>query len=238
MTTSTSADTIVAVTTMVKGAYTMKGPDEVLTMKTLYTKGYTAWKITGILRCSAHTVKRYIENDFDVWPREQPSSALDGHGDFLLERFVRYDANADVVRQELATELGIQVSLRTVQRALKPFRERLRATRKATPRYETKPGHANRLWGQDRHHRRRGPGGPCVGGHVGLLRPHLCESVCAGGAGGMAGRSIPSWGALDRHLGMWLTTVADHRGSVRIYVYDLTNWPVDLMGETISLPTA
>ena len=68
----------------------MKGPDEVLTMKTLYAKGHTAWKIGGTLGCSAHTVKRYIENGFDVSAREQPPSALDAHGDFLLARFLRH----------------------------------------------------------------------------------------------------------------------------------------------------
>ena len=57
-----------------KGDYTMKGPNEVLTMKTLHAKGHTAWKIAGILGCSAHTVKRYIENGFDVSPREQATS--------------------------------------------------------------------------------------------------------------------------------------------------------------------
>lgn len=140
MTTSKPADTIVATMPIAKGAYTMKGPDEVLTMKTLYGKGHSAWRIAAILGCSHHTVLRYVRNGFDASPREQPPSALDAHADFLLERFLRHDGNADVVRQELATELGIQVSLRTVQRALKPYRERVRASRLATPRYETKPG--------------------------------------------------------------------------------------------------
>ena len=140
MTTTTSTDTIVATKPSARGAYTMKEPDEVLTMKTLYAKGHTPWKIAKILGCSNHTVKRYIDNGFDAAPREQPPGALDAHGAFLLERFLRHAGNADVVRQELATELGVQVSLRTVQRALKPYRERIRASRQATQRYETKPG--------------------------------------------------------------------------------------------------
>ena len=110
-------DTIDAMLPTAQGAYTMKGPDEALTMKTLHAKGHSAWKIAGILGCSHTTVMRYIRNGFDAAPREQPPSALEPHAKFLLERFLQHDGNGDVVRQELATELGIVVSLRTVQRA-------------------------------------------------------------------------------------------------------------------------
>ena len=145
MTTSKPADTIVATMPIAKGASTIKGPDEVLMMKTLYGKDHSAWWIAAIQGCSHHTVLRYGRKGFDASPRAQPPSTLDAHADFLLERFLRHDGNADVVRQELATELGIQDSarsnrVRTVQRALKPYRERVRASRLATPRYETKPG--------------------------------------------------------------------------------------------------
>jgi len=99
MTTSKAADTIVATMAIAKGAYTMKGPDEVLTMKTLYVKGHSAWRIAAILWCSHHTVLRYARNGFDATPRQQPPSALDAHADFLLARFLRHDGNADVVRQ-------------------------------------------------------------------------------------------------------------------------------------------
>ena len=63
------------------------------------------------LGCSHHTVLRYFRNGFHAAPREQPPSALDAHADFLLARFLRHDANADVVHQELAAELGIQDSV-------------------------------------------------------------------------------------------------------------------------------
>ena len=68
----------------------------------------------------------------------------DTHEDFLLDRFPRHDSNDDVVHQELKTELGIDISARscrerTVQRALKPYRDQLQAARLATPRFETKP---------------------------------------------------------------------------------------------------
>jgi len=55
------------------------------------------------------------------------TSALDCHAAWLKERFKRHAGNADVVRQELISELGITVSLRTIQRALQPYRQDLRA---------------------------------------------------------------------------------------------------------------
>ena len=139
MTTLNPSDTIDRITPTVHGAYTMKGPEEVLTMKTLHTKSHSPWKIAKLLGCSHHTVLRYVRNGFQTAPREQPPSALNPHAEFPLKRFLQHQGNADVVRQELATELGIEVSLRTVQLALKPDPERLVASRLATPRFETKP---------------------------------------------------------------------------------------------------
>ena len=49
-------------------------------------------------------------------------------------------ANADVVRQDLAREHGIVVSLRTVERAVTPLRQAFRAEAQATVRFETPPG--------------------------------------------------------------------------------------------------
>ena len=140
MTMMKPSDTFDAMLPTAQGAYTMKAPDEVLTMKILHAKGHSAWKIAGILGCSHTTVMRYIRNGFDAAPREKPPSALDPHAEFLLERFLQHDGNTDVVRQELAAELGIEVSLRTVQRALKPYLARIEASRLVTQCYETKPG--------------------------------------------------------------------------------------------------
>ncbi|CAK6692676.1 hypothetical protein BBFGKLBO_01283 [Synechococcus sp. CBW1107] len=44
------------------------------------------------------------------------------------------------MRQELASEKGIAVSLRTVERAVEPWRQELRAAALATVRFETPPG--------------------------------------------------------------------------------------------------
>jgi transposase len=58
----------------------------------------------------------------------------------MRERLRQHRGNADVVRQELASEKGIAVSLRTVERAVKPYRQELEAEARATVRFETTPG--------------------------------------------------------------------------------------------------
>lgn len=62
------------------------------------------------------------------------------HGAWVWERFKRHRGNAEVVRQELAGELGVEVSLRTVVRVCAPLRRELRAEALATVRFETAPG--------------------------------------------------------------------------------------------------
>ena len=70
-----------------------------------------------------------------------PKTAFDGLEDWLRERFFRHDGNADVIRQELASEHGIVIGLRSVELRVQPWRRELRARRQATMRFETRPGH-------------------------------------------------------------------------------------------------
>src|SRR3954467_14141633 len=63
-----------------------------------------------------------------------------GCGAWLAERFRRHRGDAAGVRQELASELGIVVSLRTVERAVAHLRRELAAEALATVRFETPPG--------------------------------------------------------------------------------------------------
>jgi transposase len=58
---------------------------------------------------------------------------------WIQSRFQGGVRNADVLRQELET-MDISVSLRTVERALRPFRESWERAEKATMRFETAPG--------------------------------------------------------------------------------------------------
>lgn len=66
--------------------------------------------------------------------------SLDGLEDWIAERFRQHAGNADVVRQELAAEKDVVVSLRTVERAVAHLRQALRAEARATVRFETRPG--------------------------------------------------------------------------------------------------
>ena len=58
---------------------------------------------------------------------------------WLKERFFRHCRNAEVVRQDLSRELSIEVSRRTVERAVAGYRRLLAAEAKATLRFESPP---------------------------------------------------------------------------------------------------
>jgi transposase len=119
----------------------MRTPDEVAAMVRLKALGWGAKRIAAELGCSRNTVRRWLQNG--GWrPMASPSRSkkLDGLASWLAERFRRHAGNADVVRQELAAQKGIVVSLRTVERAVAPLRRELRAEARATVRFETRPG--------------------------------------------------------------------------------------------------
>lgn len=119
----------------------MKTPDDVSEMLRLKACGWGVKRIARELGCSHHTVKSYVRaggvKPFKAPPRRK---LLDGHEDWLRERFVRHRGNADVVRQDLLSEKGLAVSRRTLQRALLPYRQALQAEALATVRFETAPG--------------------------------------------------------------------------------------------------
>lgn len=119
----------------------MKTPDDVSAMARLKGLGWGSKRIAAELGCSRNTVKRWLR--FEDWrPCVTPSRSkkLDALSDWLAERFRRHAGNADVLRQELAAEKGIHVSLRTVERAVAPLRRELVAEARATIRFETRPG--------------------------------------------------------------------------------------------------
>jgi transposase len=119
----------------------MKTPDDVAAMVRLKACGWGIKRIARELGCSHHTVKHYVAAGGPV-PFRSPRrpKVLDGHEDWLRERFLRHRGNADVVRQDLIAEKGLVVSLRTLQRALQPYRQALKAEALATVRFETPPG--------------------------------------------------------------------------------------------------
>lgn len=125
-----------------RGSETMLAPQEVQRMLALQALGWGAKRISGELGCSRNTVRQYLRQGgwrpMDVASR---AGVLEPHRQWLAERLRQHRGNADVVRQDLTRELGIEVSLRTVQRAVEPLRRELRAEAVATVRYETAPGH-------------------------------------------------------------------------------------------------
>ena len=63
----------------------------------------------------------------------------------MQERLLRHGGNADVVRQDLQREHGLDVSLRSVERAVAVFRRAHTAATEATVRYETPPGRQRQI---------------------------------------------------------------------------------------------
>jgi transposase len=116
-------------------------PDEVSAMVRLHGLGWGANRIAREMGCSRTTVRRYLEaGGWMAYRKPRRERRLDGLEAWLLERFGRHRGNADVVRQDLAREHGIAVSLRTVERAVAGHRQALRAEARATVRFETPPG--------------------------------------------------------------------------------------------------
>ncbi|MER8524165.1 hypothetical protein NKH56_33545 [Mesorhizobium sp. M1076] len=119
----------------------MKMPDDVAEMLRLKACGSGLKRIARQLGRSHHTVKVYVAAD-GVKPFKSPErpKRLDGLVGRLRERFIRHRGNADVVRQDLLAEKGMAVSQRTLQSAVQPYRQALRAEALATMRFETPPG--------------------------------------------------------------------------------------------------
>ncbi|HET6518602.1 MAG TPA: IS21 family transposase [Geminicoccaceae bacterium] len=119
----------------------MLEPEAVAAILRLKELGWGSKRIARELGVSRTTVRDYVAAG--GWTPYRPPvrrKALDGQDPWLRERFRRHRGNADVIRQELASEKGIVVSLRTVERAVAPYRRELEAEARATVRFETPPG--------------------------------------------------------------------------------------------------
>lgn len=119
----------------------MESPDIIENILYLSSQGWGKRRIAKELGISPNTVKHYRRQKkwfpYNVPKRIKRLDALDI---WLEEMFNLHKGNAEVIRQELARQHNIQASLRTVERAVKPFRQRVFAEAKATVRFETPPG--------------------------------------------------------------------------------------------------
>jgi transposase len=123
------------------GRQVMQTPEDVAQMLRLKAAGLGIKHIARKMGCSKNTVRRYLRGGgWVAYKRPERQRVLAGLDLWLTERLQRHRGNADVVRQDLEREHGITVSLRTVERAVVPFRRALRAAEVATVRFETAPG--------------------------------------------------------------------------------------------------
>lgn len=127
--------------TGMSGRIEMRTPDGVSAMLAPKSCGRGTKRSAAEPGCSRNRVKRWIAAG--GWHEMAPVSrrkSLDGLEDWIAERFRQHAGNADVMRQELAAAKGAVLSLRTVERAVGPLRQELRAEARATVRFETRPG--------------------------------------------------------------------------------------------------
>jgi transposase len=126
---------------VVPGAEPMQAPEAVAAMLRLNALGWGSKRIARELGCNRATVKRYLRHGgWAPYRSRPPTGALLALGPWIRDRFMQHRGNADVVRQDLRREHGVEVSLRTVERAVKGYRRELAALARATVRFETPPG--------------------------------------------------------------------------------------------------
>jgi len=120
----------------------MVDPEIVKHLRALHALGWGTKRIARELGIARNSVRRYLR-DADAETQTRP-------GAWMLDAAQRAtactlldgpaDGNAVVVKRLLAED-DVEVSLRTVQRALAPHRQAKRAAELATVRFETAPGH-------------------------------------------------------------------------------------------------
>lgn len=119
----------------------MKRPEEIDEVLRLHALGFGTRRIAKRTGMSRNTVRSFLrKGGWHPYRKPRRERALDGLEEWLREEFLRHRGNAEVVRQELLRVHGVAVSLRTVERAVAPWRAELKAAARATVRFETPPG--------------------------------------------------------------------------------------------------
>jgi transposase len=123
------------------GCMEIRNSNDVTEIFCLHRQGWGTKKIAEALEISRNTVRKYLrQGEWKPCQSTPRIGKLAKLSEWLRERFRRHGGNADVVRQELEKEHGIQISLRTVERAVEPWRREMTVEREATVRHETAPG--------------------------------------------------------------------------------------------------
>ena len=121
----------------------MVEPEIVRQIRALAALKWGIRRIARELGVNRGTVRRYLRGGEAAEVQLRPSARRltdDGRTEVLRLFDTTAEGNAVVVQQLLA-EGGLDVHVRTVQRALAPHREQRRARELATVRFETAPGH-------------------------------------------------------------------------------------------------
>ena len=119
----------------------MESPEVVDRILKLTEQGWGRRRIAKELGIAPKTVLRYRrQGGWSPFKRPIKKTRLHELLEWLEEALKRHKGNAEVVRQELIEQHGIALSLRTIERAVRPFRQRLIAEASATVRFETPPG--------------------------------------------------------------------------------------------------
>lgn len=125
------------------GEVLMLVPEVVRQIRQLRELGWGAKRIAGQIGVARGTVRRYLRGGSEAEVQRRPGARTLGSEERLLAVELldgAADGNGAVVRR-LLRERGIDVPLRTLQRALTGHRRARGAAQVATVRFETAPGH-------------------------------------------------------------------------------------------------
>jgi transposase len=119
---------------------TMLQDEEASRIFVLRDMGWGMRRIARELGIARNTVRDWLRNGEDrVYVREKRMSFADRYYFWLQSQFNGGVRNTDVLRQKLEA-MDVSVSLRTIERALRPFRRSLENAVRVTTRFETAPG--------------------------------------------------------------------------------------------------
>lgn len=118
----------------------MLGESAVAQIFALRTLGWGMKQIAREVGVARNTVRDWLRGGEDRrYGGDGRPGILDPYHWWIQSKFQAGVRNADVLRQHLDA-IGVHASLRTVERALRPFRQDWQRAQKATLRFETPPG--------------------------------------------------------------------------------------------------